>query len=142
MPGRKFVLVALAALFLSGCPKDPYRTAIQGSSDVSQAVSSAVKITASYYSTGKLNDQKKAAVAGELNTVTDCNMTFRKAVVDVHNSGQVGIAAYLSVADSFVHCAQISPQVMGDPTAANILKSVDAAINGVSLAVANAKGKN
>ena len=134
------VLVLTLASMGVGCPKDPYRASIQGSADVSQAVSSAVKITASYYSTGKLSDQKKVTVAGVLNTVTDCNMTFRKAVVDAHNAGLVGISAYLPIADSFVRCAEVSPQVLADPNAANILKAVDTAIRGVSLAVASAKG--
>lgn len=133
------VLLALATMGI-GCPKDPYSASIKGSSDVSQAVSSAIKITASYYSTGKLNDQKKATIASVLNTVTDCNMTFRKAVVDTHNAGQTGVGAYLPIADSFVHCAQISPQVLADPNASNILKAVDTAINGVAVVVASAKG--
>src|SRR5216684_2866007 len=104
------VLVLTVMLGMSGCPKDPYRASIQGSADVSQAVSSAVKITASYYSIGKLNDVRKNQIASVLNTVTDCNMTFRKAVVDVHNAGLVGVSAYLPIADSFVHCAEVSPQ--------------------------------
>jgi hypothetical protein len=132
-------VVALCTMAV-GCPKDPYRASIQGSSDVSQAVSSAVKITASYYSAGTINDAKKAQVATVLNTVTDCNMTFRKAVTDVHNTGQTGVSAFLPVADSFVHCAQLSPQMKADPTAFNILKAVDTAINGVEVAVASAKG--
>ena len=134
------VLLLCAVVVAAGCPKDPYRAAIQGSADVSNAVSSAVKLTASYYSTGKLSDQKKASVAGVLNTITDCNMTFRKSVVDTHNSGAVGAAAYLPIADSFVRCAQMSPQVLADPTASNILKAVDTAIQGVSVAIASAKG--
>ncbi len=133
------LLVTLTPL-LSGCPKDPYRASIQGSADVSSAVSSAVKITASYYSAGTINDAKKAQVASVLNTVTDCNITFRKAVTDVHNAGQTGVAAFLPVADSFVHCAQISPQAKADVTMSNILKAVDTAINGVEVAVASAKG--
>jgi hypothetical protein len=142
IPAIVLVIAIAVSLSAFGCPKDPYRAAIQGSSDVSQAVSSAVKITASYYTAGTINDAKKAQVAGVLNLVTDCNMTFRKAVTDVHNTGQTGVIAFLPVADSFVHCAQVSPQVMADPTAANILKAVDTAINGVAVAVANAKGVN
>jgi len=134
------IATVLLAVGLAGCPKDPYRASIQGSSDVSQAVSSAVKITASYYSAGTINDAKKAQVAGVLDTVTNCNMTFRKAAVDAHNAGQSGVSAFLPIADSFVHCAQIAPQVKADPTAANILKAVDTAINGVEVAVASAKG--
>src|SRR6266403_284474 len=76
-------------LLLNGCPKDPYRAAVQGSDDVSQAVGSAIKITASYYSAGTFSDGQKAFAARYLTVVTDCNITFRKAVVDVHNSGQV-----------------------------------------------------
>lgn len=134
------ILVLTLAFLSAGCPKDPYNASVKGSADVAQAVSSAVKITASYYSTGKLNDQKKAAIAGVLNTVTDCNMIFRKAATDAHNAGQIGVAAFLPIADSFVHCAQISPQVLADPSVANILKAVDTSINGVSLVVASAKG--
>lgn len=138
---RKFLgIVVLFSMSLAGCSQDPYTAAIKGSSDVSQAVSSAVKITASYYSAGTINDAKKAQVAAVLNLVTDCNMTFRKGVTDVHNTGQTGVSAFLPIADSFVHCAQISPQVMADPTTSNILKAVDSAINGVAVEVASSKG--
>jgi len=105
-----------------------------------QAVSSAVKITASYYGAGTINDLKKAQVANVLENVTNCNMTFRKAVVDAHNAGLTGVESFLPIADSFVHCAQMTPSVMSDPSAMNILKAVDTAINGVRLAVSNAKG--
>lgn len=132
--------VLLVVFSMSGCPKDPYRASIQGSSDVSQAVSSAVKITANYYTAGTINDAKKAQVAAVLDTVTNCNVIFRKAVIDTHNAGQVGVSAFLPIADSFVHCAQISPQMKADATASNILKAVDTAINGVEVMVANAKG--
>ena len=142
MVRRRLILLLPLVLFLSGCPKDPYRASIQGSSDVSQAVSSAIKITASYYNAKTIDDAKKAQVAGVLNIVTDCNITFRKAVTDVHNAGQTGVGAFLPIADSFVHCAQISPQMKADPTANNILKAVDTAINGVEVAVAGAKGAN
>jgi len=128
-------------LLLSGCPKDPYTASLKGSADVSNAVHSAIQITASYYSTGKLNDQKKAQVAGVLNIVTDCNMTFRKAVVDAHNAGLTGVESFLPIANGFVSCAQAAPQVVNDPNAENILKAVQTAINGVSLAVSSAKGK-
>jgi len=138
---KRLLAVLPLVLLLAGCPKDPYRASIQGSADVSQAVSSAVKITASYYSIGKLNDVRKNQIASVLNTVTECNMTFRKSVVEVHNAGLTGASAYLPIADSFVHCAEVSPQVLADPNAANILKAVDTAIRGVSVAVAGAKGK-
>ena len=134
-------LSCLLILSLSGCSQDPYTTSLKGSAGVADAVHGAIKITVSYYSTGKLNDQKKAQVAGVLNIVTDCNMTFRKSVVDAHNAGLTGVESFLPIADGFVHCAQMAPQVKTDPAVFNILKSVDTAINGVSLAVASAKGK-
>jgi hypothetical protein len=140
---RRLVALVLLPLLLllSGCPKDPYTASLKGSADVSQAVSSAIKIAAQYYSTGKLNDAKKAEVASVLNTITDCNMSFRKAVVNTHNAGLTGVESFLPVANSFVSCAQISPQLANDPSAQSILKAVTTAINGVSLAVASAKGK-
>ena len=141
---RKRLLVLLLLpllLLLSGCPKDPYTASLKGSADVSDAVHAAIKISVSYYSTGKLNDARKNQIASVLNTVTDCNMTFRKAVVDAHNAGLTGASSFLPIADSFVHCAEMTPQVKADATVFNILKSVDTAINGVSLAVASAKGK-
>lgn len=135
------VPLLLLVLVTSGCPKDPYTASLKGSADVSDAVHTAIKDTAAYYSTGKLNDQKKKDVASVLNTVTDCNMTFRKAVVDAHNAGLTGVESFLPIANGFVSCAQAVPQVVNDPNAENILKAVSTAINGVSLAVATAKGK-
>lgn len=43
---KKLAILLLASPFLlamAGCPKDPYRAAIQGSADVSQAVSAGIK---------------------------------------------------------------------------------------------------
>jgi hypothetical protein len=141
---KKVLCIALLVVFCfvaSGCPRDPYRAAIQGSQDVSQSVSSAIKITAVYYSNGTFNDGQKATAAKYFTIVTDCNMAVRKAVTDVHNSGATGASAFLPIADSFVNCVRTSAPVSGDKTVANVLQSVDTAINGISLAVASAKGK-
>jgi hypothetical protein len=138
---RKFQsLFVVAALLIVGCTTDPYRAAIQGSSDVSQAVSSAIKITASYYSTGVFSDGQKATAATIFTVVTDCNMTFRKAVVGVHNAGQTSVAAFLPIADAFVACTERAPQIQNDAKLKNTLQAVDAAIQGVRLAISNAKG--
>jgi hypothetical protein len=133
-------LVLVLSLLSSGCPKDPYRAAIQGSADVSQAVSSAIKITTAYYSNGTINDGQKATVAKYLTIVTDCNMTFRKAVVEAHTAGATGASAYLPVANSFVVCAQSSAPAIGNSTVQNYLKAVETAISGIGLAVQSAKG--
>lgn len=140
--GLAILVVGMLAtvLLASGCPKDPYRAAIQGSADVSQAVASGIKITASYYASGAFNDAQKTTAAKYFTIVTDCNMTFRKAVVDVHNAGQVGAQAFLPIADSFVTCVQSSAPVAADPKVSNVLKAVDTAIKGISVAVASAKG--
>lgn len=138
---KRVVLVLLLAVFVAGCPKDPYRAAIQGSSDVSQAVSSAIKITSSYYSTGVFGDAQKATAAKYFTVVTNCNMSFRKTVTDVHNSGQTGVSAFLPIADSFVNCVKSSAPVSSDPKVENVLKTVDTAINGISLAISAARAK-
>jgi hypothetical protein len=140
---RSRILLALPLLLILsgvGCPKDPYRASLQGSDDVSNGVKSAIKISASYYTSHAINDTQKAAVAGFLTTVTQCNMTFRASVIAEHNAKQVGIAAFLPIADSFVTCAEAQKSIMSDSKIYNILKAVDTAINGVSLAVASAKG--
>ena len=139
---RLVLLVVPLLLLVSGCPlgSDPYRASIKGSSDVSQAVSSAIKITAQYYAVGTFNDGQKATAAKYFTIVTDCNFTFRHAVVDVHNAGQTGVSAFLPIADSFVLCVQNSAPVSADPTVQNVLKATDSAIKGIAVAVASAKG--
>jgi hypothetical protein len=67
-------------------------------------------------------------------------MTFRKSVTDVHNAGQTGIQAFLPIADGFVNCVRTSAPMSSDPKVANVLQAVDTAINGISAAVASAKG--
>jgi len=137
----KRVCLALGlVLLLAGCTNDPYRAAIKGSADVSQAVSSGIKITASYYSSGAFNDSQKATAAKYFTIVTDCNFSFRKAVIDVHNAGQTGASAFLPIADSFVVCVKNSAPVTADPKVKNVLQAVDTAIQGISVAVASAKG--
>lgn len=137
---KRVALVLLLAVFVAGCPKDPYRAAIQGSADVSNAVSAAIKITGSYYSGGLFNDAQKATAAKYFTIVTDCNMTFRKSVTDVHNAGQTGVSAFLPIADGFVTCVKNSAPVVDDPKVSGVLKAVDTAINGISLAISSAKG--
>jgi predicted transcriptional regulator len=137
---RKTITVLSLVFMLAGCVKDPYRAAIQGSADVSQAVSSGIKITASYYSAGQFNDAQKATAAKYFTIVTDCNLSFRKAVVDVHNAGQTGAQAFLPIADSFVACVKASAPVTADPKVISVLNAVDTAIKGVEVAIASAKG--
>jgi hypothetical protein len=137
---QTILVLVLLVLLLVGCTTDPYRAAIQGSSDVSQAVSSAIKITASYYSAGTFNDAQKATAAKYFTIVTDCNIAFRKSVVSVHNEGHTGMSAFLPIADSFVSCVKNSAPVSADAKVASVFKAIDSAINGVSLAIASAKG--
>lgn len=127
-------------LLLSGCPKDPYRASIQGSDDVANGVSTGIKITAKYYSQGTFSDSQKAFAAKYLTVVTDCNISFRKSVTDVHNAGQVGIAAFLPIADGFINCVNNSAPLSTEPKVQDALKIVDSAIRSISLAISNAKG--
>jgi len=138
---RRFLGLFVAVLLLAGCPvTDPYRAAIQGSSDVGQAVSSAIKITASYYNTGVFGDAQKATAAKYFTIVTDCNTSFRKTVVAVHSEGHKGAEAFLPIAESFVTCVKNSAPVSADPKVASVFKAIDTAINSVSLAIASVKG--
>jgi len=136
------LLVVPLLLLVAGCPlgSDPYRASIKGSSDVSQAVSSAIKITAQYYAVGTFNDGQKATAAKYLTVVTDCNFAFRKSVTDVHNAGLTGVSAFLPIADGFVNCVASSAPVSSDLKVSNVLKGVDSAIRSISVAVASAKG--
>jgi hypothetical protein len=136
---KSLILLIPLVFMLAGCD-DPYRAAIKGSADVSNAVSGGIKITASYYSAGKFNDSQKATAAKYFTIVTDCNFTFRHSVVDVHNSGQTGVQAFLPIADSFVVCVKNSAPVTNDLAVSNVLQAVDTAIRGISVAVASAKG--
>lgn len=131
------LLLVSSSLFITGCPKDPYTAALKGSDDVAAGVHQSIVTIGKLYSQGVADDAYKAAAGHYLGIVTDCNMSFRKSVVDVHNAGQVGVAAFLPIADSFVSCTQkaLPP---GGPSSA--LKAVDSAINGVKLAIASAKG--
>lgn len=137
------VAATIALAVLVGCTvKDPYRAAIRGSADVSEAVSSGIKITSQYYSSGTINDSQKAAAARYFTIVTDCNMTFRKTVTDVHNAGQTGVQAFLPIADGFVVCVKNSAPASTDPKVQSILSATDTAIHGVEVAIAAAKGGN
>jgi len=133
--------VVVVVLLLSGCPKDPYRAAIQGSDDVASAVHASIQVTAGYYSNGTFSDAQKATAAKYFTIVTDCNLSFRKSVVAAHNSGQTVASAFLPVADSFVTCVKNSAPVGADPKISGVLQAVDTAINGISLAISSAKGK-
>lgn len=134
------IIIVIASFSIAGCPKDPYRASIQGSDDVANGVSTGIKITAKYYSVGTFNDSQKAFAAKYLTVVTDCNITFRKSVTDVHNAGQVGIAAFLPIADGFVNCVNNSAPLSGEPKVQDALKIVDSAIRSISLAISNVKG--
>lgn len=134
------IIIVIASFSITGCPKDPYRASIQGSDDVANGVSTGIKVTAKYYSQGTFSDSQKAFAARYLTVVTDCNITFRKSVTDVHNSGQVGIAAFLPIADGFVNCVNNSAPLATEPKVQDALKIVDSAIRSISLAISNAKG--
>jgi hypothetical protein len=138
---KRLLAVLPLVLLLSGCPKDPYRAAMQGSGDVAQAVSSGIKLTSQYYAAGTFNDGQKAVAARYFAVVTDCNLTFRKTATDVHTSGQVGPMAFLPVADGFVRCVQIAAPLSNDVKVQNVLKAVDTAIKGIEVAISSAKGK-
>jgi hypothetical protein len=136
----------LVVLLLSGCPKDPYVTAIKASADVSAAVSAALPVVASYYTAGKINDAQKARVAAFLGNVTDANMKFRQGAVSLHNAGATGTAAYVALAQDFVNSLPTDPTAFfyyskdSQDQFNAVLLAVKTAINGVLLLVESAKG--
>jgi len=142
---RLAILSVVLALALSGCPKDPYRAAIQGSDDVSQAVSAAIPFLAQYYSAGKLNDAEKAQAAGYLQSVTQANQTFRHAVVAAHTSGVKGNAAYVALAQAFVNSVPTDPRAFNYKSADaqtqfnTVLGAVKAALDAIVVLIQNGK---
>lgn len=145
---KPVLLLTLCLLVLqsSGCPKDPYTASLKASDDVSNAVHSAIKVATQYYSTGKLTDSEKAAVAGYLNTVTDANMTFRHNVVAAHTAGAVGNTQYLQIAQAFVNAVPTDPLAFQYKSAdaqkefTTVLGAIKTLLNGISLTISNAKG--
>lgn len=141
------VLVLPLFLLLMGCPKDPYRAALQGSDNVAAAVHTAIAVTTDYYGNGLVSDSEKATVANVLQVITVGNMTFRHCVVAAHNANAAGQAPYLACADAFAsQVATTDPSLLGfkNPKAQEELRSylqaVKTAINGISLAIQSAKG--
>lgn len=135
----KFVTVVALALVLMGCKDSPYTAALKGSDDVAAGVHESIVAVGKLYSQGTVDDAYKVAAGHYLDVVTDCNMGFRKSVVTAHAAGQTGIQAFLPIADSFVVCTQKAVKPTG--TTQNVLHAVDTAINGISVAISNAKGK-
>lgn len=140
------VLLLAYASMGAGCPKDPYRAALAGSDDVSQAVASGVKIATKYYSLGKFTDQQKAVAAQILTNVTEGNMKFRHGAVDLHNAGVVGKAQYVGLAQAFINsipedAAQLH-YFSGDSQKLyyEVMGPLRTAVNGIALAIQNAKG--
>jgi hypothetical protein len=102
---RKRVLPALLLLlipFLSGCPKDPYTSAMQASLQVSDAVAQAIPIIQQLQSNNLITADEARQVYGYLNTVTTGNVSFRGAVRAAHTAGQSTAAPYLAAASTFV----------------------------------------
>lgn len=146
--GILFAVMAMAVASMGfGCPKDPYRASLAGSDDVASAVHAAINITTAYYSTNKLNDAEKAQIATYLNNVTDANMKFRHGVVTAHASGVTGPAAYLALAQDFINAVPTDPTAFRYQSAeaqqefSTVLGAVKTALNGISLAVQQAKSK-
>lgn len=144
---RNLLSLLAAVLLFSGCPKDPYRAALSASDDVANAVASTIKVSSDYYGAGKLNDNQKKEIADILTQVTNSNLKFRHGADALRAQGVVGKAAYLALATEFVNSVPI------DPTAYHyfskdsqvlfyeVLNSVKIALNGITLAIQQAKGK-
>src|SRR5690348_394689 len=102
-------LLLLPLLVLSACNGDAYHQALSASAKVSDTVHEAIQATSTYYAQGKLTDDEKAVIANYLQNVTVTNMTFRKNITDLHNSGITGISAYIQAAQAFVDAVPTDP---------------------------------
>lgn len=149
MRKRRLVIVPLIALCLLaiGCPKSAYRACLAASDDVASSVSAAIHITGTYYTDNLVNEDEKKTVGNYLTIVTEANMAFRRCAVAAHNAGSVGNNPYIDCAQAFEASASVAdPASFGfkNPKAqaelSVYLKAVQTAINGIGLAIQNAKG--
>jgi hypothetical protein len=141
---RRFALIA-ALLLVAGCSHDPYTASIAASKTVSDSVSQAIPILEQYYSGGKLTDAEKANIANYLGAVTDANMKFRAAAVQLHNQGVTGPSAYVQLAAAFVNAVPTDPTAFAYHSADSqkefniVLGTVKAAVDGIAIIISNAK---
>lgn len=144
---KVLTFIFFVTFILSGC-KDPYRTALSSSAKVSDTVHEAIDATTQYYGSGKLTDTEKQNIANYLTTVTNANMKFRHSIVELHNSGVVGKAEYLGLAQAFIDSVPTDPLAFSYKSKdaqqkfTEVLGAVKTALNSISLAIQNAKGVN
>lgn len=146
MKSLKLAGLLLSLVMMTACPKDPYNAALKGSADVADSVHSAIAIESDLYKQSVIDKPEKDIAAGYLRLVTDGNTAFRGCVVTAH--------AAASKPENYLACANVFVEAVGkeDPAAFHFknaqaqaklqtyLQAVKTAINGISLAIQNAKG--
>lgn len=143
------VVLALGlAVFLAGCPKDPYTASTDASLKVSNAVDDALTAVKAVEQANLITQPEVASVASYLGSVTTLNTTFRNSARQLHASGQTGKAAYLTAAQTFVTAANdpalLSAIHISNPGAQakvqTALTAIQTALTGIQTAINSAKG--
>lgn len=143
-----FLALAVILSFSTGCD-DAYRAAAKGSDDVSSAVDKAIKGTAELYSQQLIDKNEKDAVAHVLDKITDANIEFRGNVKKIHANATATKADYIAAASGFVQSGR-TLLANGDLNVKNTdakkkldawLQAIQTGLDGVSLAIQQAKGK-
>jgi outer membrane murein-binding lipoprotein Lpp len=140
--------VLLAALFLSGCPKDPYTASMAASLDVSNGVSDGISAIGQLKKDNLITQAEVASYVGYLGDIGTLNGTFRTSVKQIHASGATGKAAYISAASTFVTNAnnsQLLAALHVDSPAAQakvqtFMAAIKTALDGIQTAINTAKG--
>jgi len=139
----KIIPLLIACIFLAGCPKDPYRAAIQGSDTVAQSVKSAIDIAVDVHAAGLISDNEFGSTLHIVDYFNTVNAEFLSAVKQIHASGETGPAKYLETAAIMVDKAQrLSsggfPGISNDKVRTALL-TIKTAIDGVALSIQKAR---
>lgn len=142
------VLALGLAVFLAGCPKDPYTASMAASLDVSNGVSDGIQVLGTLKTDNLMTADEVASYAGYLGSLTTLNGTFRASVKQIHASGQTGKAAYISAASTFITNAN-NPQLLAALHVSNpqaqakvqtFMTAIKTALDGIQTAINSAKG--
>lgn len=152
---RQLILAAILVPLLlaaQGCKDDAYTACAKASADISSTVKTGIDTVQTLYTAPAASDiridkAERDGVLAILGNLTDLNIQFRSQVRALHAHGVTGKMDYLRVADGFVSSGQallqsgalhVKNQAAQDRLN-TIFETVKVALNGIALAVQNAK---
>lgn len=156
-PDRRFRQLGLVAILISvaitaqGCQDDTYTACAKATKDISDTVKTGIDVVQTLYtSTSDIHIDKaeRDGALGVLSNLTDLNIEFRSQVKTLHANPTAIKADYLRMASSFVSSAQgllasgaLHVKNEKAQTRLNtVFETIKTALNGVTLAIQNAKG--